>query len=141
MYLKPCGKCGKLIPYGLAYCDKCQEVHDQEASTRAKESKRVRDREYNAKRDVKYKRFYNTKEWRTLSRLRMQKDHYRCQWCGKVLGSHRDDDSIVVLEVDHIQELSTPEGWRRRYDMENLRTLCSYCHNERHGRFQKRSKP
>ena len=123
MLLKSCNRCGNLIPYGSAHCTKCApivEAHRQEI-------KRENDRRYNKTRDPKYSQFYNSIEWRTLSAKRLQDDGFRCAWCGK-----------IADEVDHIAEIKSPEGWEKRLDYNNTRSLCHTCHNKRHKRFEKR---
>ena len=129
MLLKSCGRCGNLIPYGATYCSKCLPIVQAEIEARILESKRKSNREYNKTRDPKYVRFYNSIDWRTLSAKRLQDDDYRCAWCGK-----------IATEVDHIEEIKTPEGWARRLDYGNTRSLCHDCHDKRHKRFEKKKK-
>ena len=129
MLLKSCGRCGNLIPYGRAYCDKCTLVVEAEREDRLKLSKRQADRRYNKTRDPKYLRFYNSKEWRILSRVCLQEGGYRCRKCG-----------AYASEVDHIKPIQTPEGWELRLDKSNLQPLCVDCHNAKHKRFIKRDK-
>lgn len=129
MLLKPCNKCGTLIPYGLTYCNVCSPIVEAEREARRAETKRESDRRYNQTRDQKYTRFYNSIEWRTLSTKRIQEDKYKCLWCGR-----------IATEVDHIKEIQTPEGWELRLDLNNLRSLCHDCHNKRHNRFEKKDK-
>ncbi|HEM3878449.1 HNH endonuclease signature motif containing protein [Streptococcus suis] len=76
--------------------------------------------------------FYNSSPWRNLRREVLERDHYECQWCaaeGKVTTVDRD-----VLEVDHIKELEYYPEYA--LDIDNLRTLCKYHHNQRHERFE-----
>ena len=47
MLLKSCGRCGKLIPYGLTYCSTCRPIVEAEREARRLESKRESDRRYN----------------------------------------------------------------------------------------------
>lgn len=138
MLMKSCRSCGKLIPYGSARCPTCQKEYDERMKVQARESKRERDRRYNSKRDPKYRAFYNSKEWKMLSAKTMEAAGYQCARCGLKLGSKRDDGSIVILEVDHIEPIQSDDGWKRRYDENNLQCLCAQCHNEKHGRFQRR---
>ena len=125
MLLKGCARCGNLIPYGATYCSKCLPTVEAEREARLRESRLKSNREYNKTRDPKYIRFYNSPEWRTLSAARLQGDGYRCVWCGR-----------IATEVDHIAEIQTPDGWERRLDYNNTRSLCKGCHNRRHGRFK-----
>ena len=124
MLLKACGRCGNLIPYGSAYCSTCRPIVEAEREARIQAAKRKSNRVYNQTRDPKYVRFYNSNEWRTLSAKRLQDDGYRCAWCG-----------AIATEVDHIEEIKTPEGWAKRVDYDNTRSLCHTCHDKRHKRF------
>lgn len=127
MLLKSCGRCGKLIPYGISYCSECRPIVEAEREARRLESKRESDRRYNKTRDPKYVRFYNSIEWRTLSAKYTQDKGYRCERCGK-----------FATQVHHKQAIQTPRGWDRRLDYTNLELLCTQCHNDRHNRFKKR---
>lgn len=136
--LKPCRKCGTLIPHGVARCPSCEEKFQSELAARKARANRKYNKAYNAKRNPKYKRFYNSKEWQGLSAKVISDHHFRCDWCGRKLGSLREDGSIVRLEIDHIEPIQSDEGWLKRFDEKNLRCLCTQCHNERHQRFQPR---
>ena len=127
MLLKACNRCGNLIPYGGVYCAECAPIVEAKREARRQEAKRESDRRYNKTRDPKYAQFYNSVGWRTLSAKRLQDDGFRCTWCGK-----------IADEVDHIIEIKTPDGWERRLDYTNTRSLCHSCHNKRHNRFEKK---
>lgn len=129
MLLKSCHRCGILIQYGSAYCSTCTPIVEREREERRIQAKKEGDRRYNKKRDPKYVRFYNSKEWRVLSRRRLQDDGYKCVKCGK-----------IASEVDHIKAIQTPEGWELRLDYNNTRSLCLDCHNLRHNRFKIKNK-
>lgn len=54
------------------------------------------------------------------------RDGHACIWCG----------ATEALEVDHIIELHTLDldaDDTLAYDLDNLRTLCTACHDLRHG--------
>lgn len=76
--------------------------------------------------------FYNSPEWRKTRKEVLERDHYECQWCaaeGKLTNTK--------LEVDHIKELEYyPE---LALELDNLRTLCKFHHNQRHERFEFKS--
>lgn len=129
MLLKSCGRCGNLIPYGSAYCTECTPIVEAEREARKAEAMKRINKRYNKTRDPKYIRFYNSSEWRILSRKRLQDDGYKCVKCGK-----------IASEVDHIQEIQSPEGWELRLDYDNTQSLCIDCHNKKHNRFIKRPK-
>ena len=72
--------------------------------------------------------FYNSRDWRELREVALERDHHECVWC-------REQGRVTTedLEVDHIKELEFyPEF---ALDIDNLRTLCKECHNKRHERF------
>lgn len=129
MILKSCGRCGTLIQYGAVYCSICKPIVEAEREARRMEYNKASNKRYNKGRDPKYGRFYNSSEWRILSRKRLQDDGYKCVKCGK-----------VASEVDHIIPIQTPEGWELRLDLDNLQSLCIACHNVKHDRFKKKSK-
>jgi 5-methylcytosine-specific restriction endonuclease McrA len=120
------------MPYGSTYCSTCRPIVEAEREAqlqeKIKQNKRKYNKEYNKKRDPKYVRFYNGGDWRALSAKRLSDDDYKCEWCGK-----------VATEVDHIIAIQTPEGWERRLDYANTRSLCHDCHDRRHGRFIKKN--
>ena len=126
LLLKECRKCGKLIPYGRAYCEACAPIVEAARAERVDQSRKESNRRYNAKRVPKYGAFYRGKAWRMLSAKRIQSDGYKCVKCG-----------AWATEVDHIVPIQTPEGWDRRYDWDNLQSLCVNCHNEKHKRFKR----
>lgn len=123
--MKICKRCGAFIPYPLTYCDSCQAIIDAAKELAKAKSKREADRRYNAKRDPKYLRFYNSPQWKMLSAKYLQGQGYRCEDC------HR-----IATEVHHIDPIQTVTGWERRLDYTNLRALCTSCHNKAHQRFQ-----
>lgn len=129
MLLKPCNRCGTLIQYGGVYCSVCGPVVKAEREARRSEQMKAINKRYNKSRDPKYLRFYNSSEWRILSRKRLQDDGYKCVKCGK-----------IASEVDHIKAIQSPEGWELRLDYDNLQSLCLDCHNDKHERFKKRMK-
>ena len=129
MLLKSCGRCGNLIPYGATYCSTCLPIVQAEREARIQESRLKSNRKYNKTRDPKYSQFYNSGEWRALSAKRLSDDGFRCAWC-----------RAIATEVDHIIEIKTPEGWERRLDYTNTRSLCHDCHDKRHGRFKKKER-
>lgn len=74
--------------------------------------------------------FYRRAKWRQVRQLALKRDRFQCVWC-------RDKGKLTTrrLEVDHIKELEDyPE---LAYDLDNLRTLCRDCHNQRHNRYQR----
>ena len=129
MLLKDCKRCGNLISYGAVYCPTCKPIVEAEREARRAERLKEANRRYNKGRDPKYLRFYNSIEWRTLSRKRLQDDCYKCVKCNK-----------IASEVDHIIPIQTPEGWELRLDYSNTQSLCLDCHNDKHDRFKKRRK-
>jgi|SRR5690625_218168 len=67
----------------------------------------------------KYKRFYDTKEWRTLRYQTLLNAGFICEICG-------------VREAtigDHV--IPTKVRWDLRLDKNNVQAVCSECHNKK----------
>lgn len=127
--LKACPRCRKLIPHGLPYCTACAPI--AEAERKAKQEHRAEylakkyNRQYNAKRaqdDPKYRQFRNSKQWKQLSKAKLQDCGYKCE--AKLEGCQR-----IACEVHHVTPIKTPEGWEKRFDWDGLRGVCVACHN------------
>lgn len=130
MLLKTCNRCGNLIPYGRAYCETCAPIIEEERAARMDKARKEGNRRYNKKRGAdQYRVFYRSKQWKILARDRIRADGYKCVKCGE-----------FATEVDHIKPIQTPEGWKLRYDWDNLQSLCKRCHNEKHDRFKKKGR-
>ena len=127
MLLKPCNRCGILIPYGSTYCKTCAPIVEAEREARLQEARLKSNRKYNKTRDPKYVRFYNGIDWRTLSMRYTIDKGYKCEVCGK-----------IASQVHHKKPIQTPEGWELRLDYNNLELLCTQCHNDRHNRFKRK---
>lgn len=123
MILKMCRKCKKPIVHPNVYCDKCLELVDKYRDELHKE----RESKYNKQRDPKFKKFYNSNDWRMLKEKKLQDEQYLCERCRK-----------LATEVHHVKPIQTPEGWELRLVYSNLESLCVDCHNYRHGRFQRK---
>lgn len=123
MLMKSCRKCGAVIPYPQTYCEACKPLIEEQRE----HNQRLTDQRYNKRRkgkDPKYKRFYGSTDWITLSRVYLQDHKYRCEEC-----------KGIATEVHHVVPIQTEAGWTRRLDYENLEALCITCHNKRHDRF------
>lgn len=112
MILKKCARCGKLMPYGRRWCDKCAEVGKREELRRA-----------DKRRADEVTAFYRSKEWLTLSKAYLQAKGYRCERCGEIAEC-----------VHHKHYIRQPGGWERRLEWGNLEALCGSCHAIEHGR-------
>lgn len=124
MLMKTCNLCGAFIPYGKLYCDKCEPSAKAAKEKEMQQANRISNRKYNKKRNPKYFKFYNSKQWKKLSKKRLIFDGFKCVKCGK-----------VASEVHHIKPIQAEEGWSLRYDFGNLQSLCLRCHNKAHKRF------
>lgn len=95
--------------------------------------------------DKEAKKRYNSKKWKKKRLDILERDRYECQDCVKRLKEAavngeqlRGEDRIIrrATEVHHIKDLKEyPDLW---LDDENLTSLCTQCHNIRHGRNPKR---
>jgi RNA polymerase subunit RPABC4/transcription elongation factor Spt4 len=128
--LKPCPRCGVLIPRGWVYCPNCKPLAEAERDAarerRAEYLRKKYNQKYNSKRaqdDPKYRTFRNSKAWRETSRAKLQGCGWECE--AKVSPQCRG----LACEVHHIEPLRTPRGWDRRLDWSNLMGVCVPCHN------------
>ena len=123
-----------MIPYGWIYCKDCASVAEKERAAARKEKEEYRQRKYNrtynSKRDPKYATFYRSKEWRILSRAKLQDCGYKCE-------AELDGCKHIACEVHHKKAIKTAEGWEHRLDWENLFGVCTSCHNKLDKRFNK----
>lgn len=129
MACHPCPICKRLIPVGVSYCEGCRPIADARAAEsmerkRAYKQKKY-NRKYNQRRDSKYLQFYRSKEWRLLSRTKLQASGYRCE--ARLAGC-----TGLAVEVHHIKPIQTDDGWDERLVWENLEAVCTACHNGRH---------
>lgn len=132
--LHPCPRCKRLIPVGITYCDDCRpeaEAAAAAAAERRQQARRQRSNQrYNAKRSAELTRFYQSKEWRGLSRWYLESINYQCE--ARLEGCQR-----IACEVHHIKPVRTPDGWAHRLDSAGLMGLCTACHNRLEPRYGK----
>ncbi|EOY7134469.1 TPA: HNH endonuclease [Clostridioides difficile] len=118
---KFCARCGKIISYGNRYCDTCQSIYDRH--------NRLRYRDYNLKKRNKEKQlFYNSKEWKSISKVIRNRDKGLCLLCldNKRLNYYDVVHHVVELEEDRLLALSK----------DNLLCLCHNCHNKVHSQYK-----
>lgn len=75
-------------------------------------------------REHKQDNFYNTKAWKTIRKVALDRDNHLCQECLK---------SGIINPgntVDHVIPIKRGGG---RLDINNLRTLCRNCHDKKSG--------
>lgn len=91
------------------------------------------------------KHFYNSKDWKRKRIQILDRDRHECQDCRERLrkaaeeGRHLYGEDCRIRraqEVHHIKELR--EHPTLALDEDNLVSLCTQCHNIRHGRHPKR---
>ena len=139
MAVHPCPRCKRLIPVGVSYCEACRPVAEAlaaEAIERRQAFKRAKyNSTYNKRRDPKYLQFYRSKEWRLLSKSKLQSCGYKCQ--AKLEGCKG-----LAVEVHHVKPIKTQEGWEARLEWDNLMGVCVACHNVLDGKnFKRKAEP
>ena len=102
-----------------------QELLD-EYIAKIEEAKKYRYAQYDKTRDPKLVAFYHGVKWKRLRESVLSRDNYLCQDC---LASNR---LVAAEEVHHIIEVK--EDWNKRYEEDNLISLCKSCHRKRHTR-------
>lgn len=139
MAVHPCPRCKRLVPVGVSYCDDCKpiaEAQAAEAMERRRAYKQARyNSAYNKRRDPKYLTFYRSKEWKLLSRTKLQDCGYKCE-------AGLDGCKGLAVEVHHTQPIRTPEGWEARLEWDGLMGVCVACHNILDGKtFKRKDEP
>lgn len=81
--------------------------------------------------DPKYRQFRNSKDWKILSRAKLQACGYKCE-------ARLDVCSGIACEVHHKIPIKTTEGWEKRFDWYGLMGVCIACHNVLDGKTFKR---
>jgi 5-methylcytosine-specific restriction endonuclease McrA len=99
----------------MKHCEKCQATIDAVVERKKKEAQKKRQKRYNLKRDPKTQAFYQSPEWRQLSRAYMYKRGFRCEKCGE-----------IATEVHH--KIPLRVDWTKRLDETNLMAVCRKCH-------------
>ena len=87
------------------------------------------------------KKFYNSKHWKNKRLIILARDRSECQDCKKRLEDAVKNNAYLTpddrrirpaQEVHHIKELK--EFPELGLEEDNLVSLCTICHNARHGR-------
>lgn len=119
--LKKICRCGRIISYNDKACDKCKTKIELERKQNIKYYKQT-----TYERDIKYNKFYKSKEWSRVRQVVIARDHALCKDC-------LDKNTITPYNtVHHIVPIK--EEWSKRLDINNLVCLCESCHQKRHKR-------
>lgn len=136
MLVKLCAKCKKVIQHPNTYCDICRPIALQEKE----EIKQRTNTRYNKQRIKKYEQFYNSKQWRDLSKMYLHNHNYKCEDCIAKSTNQYHADVLTATECHHKIPIQTQEGWDLRLEESNLRALCHNHHDIRHKRFANKTK-
>ena len=118
--LKPCKHYGCPNLTRETYC----EQHKYKAKQDNAERQKYYDENVRWKRDRKYAEFYKSKEWERVRRAVLARDNGLCQECLK-------NKRITLADaVHHIVEVK--EDWSKRFQLDNLISVCTSCHNKIH---------
>ncbi len=109
--------CNNLTQNACAYCD--EHIGIFEAKEKAR--RQIFNSYYN--KDNKYNKFYWTQKWRDLRTYILCRDNHLCQDCLK------EKKITEANEVHHIEKIR--KAWDKRYDEDNLISLCGDCHKIR----------
>ena len=115
---KICPRCNRrLVSISKKYCEVCEA----KANARHKEYKRYRT-------DDKEQRFYSDPDWiRKRDKIKYTDNGY----CLRCLNNN---DHRTIDTVHHIVELK--EDWSKRFDDDNLISLCESCHQVIHRQYK-----
>lgn len=76
MIMKPCPRCKRMMPYGLAYCKDCAPIARAELEAIMEQNLKRKMQAYNRRRDPKHLAFYRSKDWRRQSRAKLESVRY-----------------------------------------------------------------
>lgn len=109
------------VAYGTSLCSECEQKRRKQARENRDYAKEYQKRY--SEEDKTYRKFYKSKEWQMTSRAYSLEVGHKCEECG-----------AIGTDVHHIAPIQTKEGWKKRFDFDNLRLLCVRCHNKEHNR-------
>lgn len=115
---KICTRCNRrLVSVSKKYCEVCEA----KSNNRHKEYKKYR-------KDIREQSFYSSDPWRLKREKIKDKDNGCCLLC---LNEHK---SKSMDTVHHIIELK--EDWNKRFEEDNLISLCESCHQVVHNKYK-----
>lgn len=107
----------------VGYCSRPREPR----SKYCKKHQGYNHKEYNKRNDDRYRRFYQTKEWRQL-RNEYITSHPYCEICY----SHG-----VIRRANLVHhKIEIRDDWSKRLNWDNLQSVCTECHNKIHHKTQ-----
>lgn len=104
----------------------CKEYVDARTGRYCKDHEGIVDREYNQYRketQKAYVDFYRSYRWQKVRMQSLRRHKFLCLYCLK------DGIYTTADEVHHEIPTKTPEGWKKRFDIEHLSPICRPCHN------------
>lgn len=117
--------CNEFIDYAEKFCEKHKNWTDRQYN---------KNRHKVSKRDDEIAKFYSSVQWRKVRESALIRDHYLCQCCLK-------NGMIKPAEIVHHKvEVRDVGGWDRRFNVDNLESVCLACHNKIHGEERWRNK-
>ena len=115
---KICTRCNRrLVSVSKKYCEVCEA----KSNYRHKEYIKYR-------KDIREQSFYSSDPWRLKREKIKDKDNGCCLLC---LNEHK---SKSMDTVHHIIELK--EDWNKRFEEDNLISLCESCHQVVHNKYK-----
>lgn len=118
-----CPKCNKIIAAGQKYCEEHANTEKQRHIDYSRRRRQDKDQ-------LKYQKFYSSKEWITT------RDNIKHRYLGICLYSYYILGELVYTDyVHHIEPLK--DNWDKRVDKKNLIPLCASIHQKVHKEYDK----
>lgn len=83
-------------------------------------------------RDQESRAFYKSRFWEKCRQLILNRDNHLCQECLK-------QDKLTPADMVH-HKTELKDEWSKRFEPDNLISLCNSCHNKQHPEKGKRRK-
>lgn len=120
--------CYKLTRNKTGYCDEHEPEYLKKVELKNKEWK-IKNHYKAPSKNTKEEKFYSSKSWQDLRNYIKARDNYLCQECLK------EGRITEATQVHHI--VTILEDFNKRFDEENLVSLCNYHHKKAHGKLTK----
>lgn len=102
----------------LKSCQYCGKIHSRkyDCGKRQRRKKKV----------TQESNFHSSRQWTNKSIQIRERDKYMCQCCARNMKGTVKTHNYNNISVHHIEPLK--EDWERRFDDDNLISLCDYHH-------------
>jgi 5-methylcytosine-specific restriction endonuclease McrA len=85
--------------------------------------------------DEDVRRFYDSRAWK-VTRTQKLILNPLCQSCAM----SKTNQDMVAVQIHHMISIRTEQGWKERFNMKLLLSLCTSCHSVMEGEIREQQK-